>query len=82
MSPIDHHEAVATALSLTKHHVPTPEQVERIEMIRRAGQEFIAALLELGQPGADLTHAIREARSAQQWAIASIVVPPVALPRG
>lgn len=82
MPPIDHHEALATGIALTKHHVPTPEQVERIERLRFAGQEFIAALLELGQPGADLTHAVREARSAQQWAIASIVVPPVALPRG
>lgn len=82
MPPIEHHEAVSAAFTLTAHHQPDVAQVDRIERIRCAGQDFITALLFHGQPGADLTHAIREARSAQQWAIASIVVPPVALPRG
>lgn len=82
MPPIDHHEALATGIALTKHHVPAPDQVERIERLRAAGAVYVAALLRDGEPGADLTHAVREARSAQQWAIASIVVPPVALPRG
>jgi hypothetical protein len=75
--------ARSTAHALTKYYGPdVEEQIERIARVRKAGEDFITALLVEGTPGADLSAAVRHARYALQGTIASIVVPAVALPTG
>ena len=70
------------AHELCKHHVPTPQEIERISLLRQAGEDYITQLLQHGRPGPDLTAAVRKARETQMTVIAGIVVPAVQLPTG
>lgn len=55
-----------------KYHAPRPEQQKKYEVIREAGKELAATILENTPPGADQSAAIRQVREACMTANQSI----------
>lgn len=53
---------------------PTPEQVERIELVRSVAVVLSNAIIENCPASADRTTALRELRLTTMWAVASIVL--------
>ena len=53
---------------------PTPEQVERIELVRQVAKAYSTAIIENCPASADRTTSLRELRLTTMWAVASIVL--------
>lgn len=68
-------DARTAAHELTRHHVPTIEQIESIGAVRQASEDLIRTILLTGGRSNDALKAVELARSAMMFAIAAIVVP-------
>ncbi len=62
---------------VTKHNVPTDEEIERIFLLRKQTQALVETIVALCPPSPDRSTAIRKARESMMNAIGSIVVPQV-----
>ncbi len=56
------------------NQAPSPEQVERIELVRQCSKALGIAIVENCPASADRTTALRELRLTTMWAVASIVL--------